>query len=328
MKRYAIALMVVLSALPLLACGGSALPATPTTDLQATVDAAVVATAIAATATAQASTPEPTVETAALSADELAAEIEAAVAQATASAQQCSEATTVATADGAITAEETEALETQTAEANADLAYAEALIESYYELYGDMAEETMALLEAMEDDLSAIADQLTALDASLAEIADALAQGVALADETITQLEEAAQSVSALVQEAQAQAQAQEWRAALQEELQGRAEEVLAVLPTEIPDDRQAAVAAAFDYVDGVRQALEDGRVSQEELQRIAQLGANAGAGIEAHGGPQLQRFATSIDEITAHLALGELPQAKTALGNLETGLGSRPSRP
>ncbi|MEA3396073.1 MAG: hypothetical protein U9R05_01245 [Chloroflexota bacterium] len=56
-----------------------------------------------------------------------------------------------------------------------------------------------------------------------------------------------------------------------------------------------------------------------------AQLGANASAGLNAHGGPQLRQFSGSINDITGQLARGQMPHN---LGNLERALGSRPSRP
>jgi hypothetical protein len=74
--------------------------------------------------------------------------------------------------------------------------------------------------------------------------------------------------------------------------------------------------------------ALDDDRISQTELADIAQLGANASAGLNAHGGPQLQRLAGSINDITGQIARGQMPQARANVGNLEASLGTRSSRP
>ena len=77
-----------------------------------------------------------------------------------------------------------------------------------------------------------------------------------------------------------------------------------------------------------VRQSLADRTISQDELANIAQIGANAAAGLSAQGGPQLQQLAGSIDDLTAQLARGQIPQASANLGSLQAMLDSLPSRP
>ncbi len=113
-KKPALALFIILLIIALSACRS----AQPTPDTQATVNAAIAATgtaqaslqatidaAVKATVTA-APTPTPSVQYVTMSEEELAALIDQAVAEAITATQQCSTATTTATADGAVTQEE------------------------------------------------------------------------------------------------------------------------------------------------------------------------------------------------------------------------------
>ncbi len=290
------------------------------TNVQATVDAAVQATVAAAPT----STPSAAYVT--MTEEELAALIDQAVAEATAAAQASSATTTQATADDAVTQEEVIKVAVSLAEAEEAIAYAEDLIAAYYDLYGDLATETLATLQAIEQDLAMMAENMAAINATLQEINTTLQQGLALAEETIAQLETAAQTASAKATEAQMQAQSLVQD--LQAELESRAATALSVQPNNIAADRKAAIQSAFDYLDAVRQSLGDNKISPTELANIAQLGANASASLDAQGGPQLQQVSGSVNDITAQLARGQVPQAQANVGNLEASLGTRPSRP
>jgi hypothetical protein len=294
---------------------------------QATVGAAVEATGVAAQATSVAvPSPTPSVEYVTMTEEELAALIDQAVADAAAATQECAAATAQATADDTITQEEVETAEVYATGAEEAIAYAEELIYVYYDLYGELAAETLMLLQAIEQDLAVMADDIAAVTAALQEIAMALEQGLALAEETIAQLEAAVQAASARAAEIQAQTQG--WVQNLRTELQNRATTALVVQPNAVAADRREALLSAFDYVDAVRQSLADNRVSPTELADIAQLGANAAASLNTHGGPQLQRLSGSINDITGQIARGQVPQARANLGTLESALGARPPRP
>jgi len=329
---------VILLVIALAAC--SSVRATPTPDTQATVNAAV-----AATSTTQASMqatidaaikatsavlpmPTPSAEYVTMSEEELAALIDQAVAEAITSTQQCSNATTAAAADGAVTQQEVDQVQVYVADAEQAVAYAEELINAYYGLYGELATETLAVLKAIEQDLTLMAQDVAAINASLQQISNTLAQGLALTEQTLAQLSAAAQKTSANA--AAAQAKAQSWISTLYTELDRRAASALAVQPHQVAADRQAALLSAFEYVDAVRQALTDNKISLAELGQIAQLGANASAGLQTQGGPQLQKLAGSINALTTQVARGQWPQAQVGLGDLEAALGARPrpSRP
>ncbi len=340
-----------------IATAAACAPAVPTAtpDTQATVDAAVAATgmaqaamqatidaAVEATDTAEptptpagseataAPTPTPTPadseaaasETAEVSEEELAAMIDQAVADAVAATEECTAATAQSTTDGAITQEELEMMVAYLADAQAAIVYADELASLYYDLYGELATETVALLLEIEEDLSSMAETLASIDALLQEVTAAIEQGAAMAEQTLAQLEAAAQSASAKA--AEVQAQAQEWLPALQAELEDRVTAALAVQPDDVAANRRAALQSGFEYLDAVREGLADGKISQDELTRIAQLGANAGASLSAQGGPQLGALTGSIEDITAQIARGQMGQARANLGNLEAALGAR----
>ena len=252
--------------------------------------------------------------------------VELAVDEAAAASTECSDAATEAMADGAVTQEEVDTVLAYAAEAEAAIAYAEELIDAYYGLYGELAAETVLLLQATEEDLAVMAESTAAVLAVLQEIEATLAQGLTLAEGTAAELEAAAQAARA--QAVQARAQAQSWVAAAQAERETRVQQALAAQPEHIPADRREAIVSAFEYVDAVRSALADNTVSPAELESIARLGANASAGLNSQGGPRLQQLSVSINDITAQLARGQAPQARASLGSLESALGERPSLP
>jgi hypothetical protein len=167
----------------------------------------------------------------------------------------------------------------------------------------------------MEDDLTVMAENSQAIAATLE-------QGSEAATAAIAKIKAAADAANASA--TQAQAQSKGWLAKVQGELANRASGALATQPTEIAADRQGALQSAAKYLETVRAGLADGKVSPAELTQIAQSGANASASIKAHGGPQLQNLAGSIDGITQQVARGELPQAKKGVDGLA---GSLPGR-
>jgi hypothetical protein len=99
----------------------------------------------------------------------------------------------------------------------------------------------------------------------------------------------------------------------------------LAVQPNQVAGDFQGAIQAAFSFADAGNQALADGNISVGELANLAQLGANASASLNAHGGPQLQQLSGSINDITGQVARGDVPQAQDTLNRFGNSLGSMP---
>jgi len=301
--------------------------ATAQVSIQATIDAAVLATATAQATIAIPTPPAtPSAEYITLTEEELAALIDQAVADAAAATEASSTATTQATADNVVTQEEVVVIEVQVTSAEEAIAYAEELLAAYYGLYGELATETLYLLQEIEDDLALMAESTAALAAALVDINNTLEQGVAMAEETINQLEATAQEVAGKAEEVQ-RAKAT-WQTALQEELAQRATQALSIPPNAVAEDRISALQSAFDYLDTVQAALTDEKISPDELTQIAQLGANASASLDQHGGPQLQQFSGNINQITEQLARGQVTHAREGLGALQSGLGNRPSLP
>jgi len=334
-KQTILTLVVGLIAAITLACDTTT-PAAPTPDTQATVDATV-----AATSTAQASTqatidaavqatqaaapsptppPTPTADYSTMSEEELAAAIDEAVVEATTTTEQTATATSEVASDGTVMQEEVDEVETYIYDAEEAIAYTEELIYAYYGLYGELALETLELLIAIEEDLYTMADEIAEVNEILTEIEETPSE------EDVEQLEAAAATVIAIATEVQAQNQ--EWLEDLQAEIESRAAQALAVAPNAVASNRVKALLSAFDYVDAVREGLSDQQITQPELANIAQLGANAGASLQAQGGPQLQQLPGSINDITTQIARGQMPQAQANLGSLESMLGARPPRP
>ena len=327
----AVCVLSTIGALLLAACGGATATSAPIPSATIGLAQATPTDTPQPTSTAVPSSPTPGVTPTAtpmvdyttLTEEELAAIIDQAVAEAMAASEAASTATTQATSDDAVTQEELAALEALVAEAEATLDAAFAVLDAYYDLYGDLAEETLAVLTAIENDLNALVASTEALVQLLDEIDQTLQQGLALAQETIDQLESAAQQAGATLDDLQTQAQT--WLTTLQGELADRADKALETQPTDVARDRIGAIRSGFAYLDSVKTALADGRVVKDELSAIAQAGANASASLKARGGAELQSLADSIDALTAQLARGELPQAKVSLDSLEQLMPPRP---
>lgn len=292
-------------------------------NMQATVDAAVVATQQAAT---PAPTQTPSVEYVTLTEEELAALIDQAVAEAIAASEQTTTATGEATADDSLTQQEAETLETYVTVSEETIAYAEEVITAYDELYGDYASAALDELAEIEEDLESLAQSTAEIAAVLDEINTTLQQGLTLAEETINELEAAAQKASQ--QAAEAKAQAQGWAEKVKTELDARTAKALSMAPDQIPGDRQAAVQSLFTYVDTLKSAMTDGKFSALEMDSIARAGANAKVGLQQHGGSQLQGLSGMIDGLTTNVARGQLPQLQAGLGGFEASLPARPGRP
>lgn len=354
--------VLVLSILASLLAGCRAGPdrrdAPATQDVAATVDAAVEATraaessqqatidtVVAATQTASADisptptiqvTPTPTAapatptpsseEYVALTEEELAALVDQAVAEAVTATEDAATATETNTADGDLTQEELAAIQETLALAEEAIALAEELIYIYADLYGELALETLIVLQEVEQLLIETTELVVALTAIVEDIDQLLDQGAEVSPETLDQLVALAQAAG--LNAAEIQSQIESWIAALPAEWQARATAALEVPPTQIAASRRDAIESAYTYIEQVRAALTDSKISQQELAAIAQAGANAVAGLQSQGGPQLQNLAANLDQITTTIAQGQLPDVQGLLAALESSLPALPSVP
>jgi ElaB/YqjD/DUF883 family membrane-anchored ribosome-binding protein len=171
----------------------------------------------------------------------------------------------------------------------------------------------------MNDSLDAIAESLNAINATLQ-------QGLTLAQDTIDQLETAAQEAKTNLEDVQTQAQ--NWLKSVQAELERRTQAALNVQPDNVATDRRGALQNTSKYVDSVRAALGDNKLSPDELSTIARDGANASASLKAAGGPELKGLSDSINSLTTQLARGQMPQAKVSFDNFQRSMPSLPSAP
>ncbi len=307
--------------------------------VQATIDAAVKATTAAqptftpvkaataaATTKPPAATPVPTVNATTLTEEELDALIDQAVNEAIAATNTATTQTATYAADGTLTPQEVAALQAAVTLSQSEINQALALAQAYYDLYYDLATETLNLLKAIEQDLNAMATSMNAMAQSLAQISTTLAQGQAVTTSAIAQLQSNATKASQAA--ASAQGKAKNWNATVQAELTRRANTALATKPTSVPTDLRGTIQSVNTYIETVKAALGDNKIGKSELQAISIAGANAVAGLNQFGGTQGQTLANAINTMTRQLARGEVPKAKSGLGALEQSARSLPSVP
>ena len=287
--------------------------------MHATIDAAVAATITAMP-------PETTAEYAETAEEDMAAMIDESVNDAAAASEEYVAASEEAVADGTITEEELDELYECYTLLEETIALTEELLGAYYYFYGDLATETLDLLYMVEEDLEDLEAAAMAADQALQEIEAALDTGAALTQEIVNQVLTTAETLQATAGDAQAVVD--DLQATLQAEIADRVDTALAAAPTTIPGDRLAAIQAGFAYVDSIRAAMADQRVSADELAAIAALGANASAGLSQFAALDSGQFLELINGasgITANLAGGQNAAALANLGNLESALGALP---
>ncbi|MFZ1755233.1 MAG: hypothetical protein WBO46_19610 [Caldilineaceae bacterium] len=320
------------------------------TQMQVSVDAAVQATTVAQNASAALTpTPTPVVITTTetvteivteivyvpqdvyvtMSEDELEALIDEAVAQAVAATEASAEAAAAATSDAVVTSQEVESVEVYVHLAEETIAYAEEVLATYGQLYTDSSAEMVAALNGIQQELATLNDSAASIATSLAEISTSLEAGLALAEESIAQLESAAIAAQATADQVQAQAvvwqaavqaqvaQAQTAQAAFQNQAADFAALIQDIQPQQMAADLPASLQMVRSFAEVAQHSLADGQIDQNEILAIAQAGANASAGLQRFGGPQMQGMSGSIDTITSALARNDLPAAQQGLDGL-----------
>ncbi len=296
--------------------------------VQATVNASAL-TAMPATPT-----PGPVVEYVTLTEEELTALIDEAVAEAVSATEQTTTAITATTSDGTVTYDEVEYMYPYYYYADYYVAYAEELLNAYYDLYGDLAYEMVFALQGIEAELTQLDDTLSLVATSLDEMSSTLSQGLELAEDSIAQLQSAAQQTQEHVTAMQTQAQT--IMSTLETDQQNRLDAIGQLQPDNVPTDRISALQTGFQFIDFANNALTDDRLSRDELLGLAQLGTNAQAGFQNFGGVgglggnaiDLTQFSGRFNEISTQFARGQTPQARGNLQQFEGSLGQRPSLP
>ncbi|HMR64691.1 MAG TPA: hypothetical protein PKE64_11835 [Anaerolineae bacterium] len=251
--------------------------------------------------------------------DELAAMIDTAVAEAVAATEDYTTATTTATEDGQVTAEEVQTIEVYVQAADAAVAAADEMIGAYYAYFGELAVETVDELSAIEEELDQIEDNIETMNDTLVLVEDTLNQGLELAEETIAQIENTAAAATDNLQAVQDQAQA--WAGEVHTQVENRAQTLQTFQPTQLATDLPASLQQTQQFIDGVNSATGDKMLSRAELDQIAQLGVNAAASLDANGGPALQQLSGSVRSVTETLVRGNVGQAQLDLGGLQANL-------
>ncbi len=304
----------------------------------ATLDAAVKATQAAQPTLASASaanktatpkpgaTATPSVSYVTMTEEELAALIDQAVKEAVAATTTATTTTTTTTSDSSLTTAEVQALTAAATTAQTEINQALALAQAYYDLYAEIAPQTLAALQAIEQDLNSMASSMSSMATSLSQISTTMAQGQAAAQSAITQLQSTATKASTAA--ASAQTKEKTWTQTVQNDVTKRGNDALAVKPNSVPTDLKGTVGSVNTYVDSVRTALTDSKITQKELQGISQAGANATAGLAKFGGGDAQGLSSSINGITKQIARGEAPKARTSFSSLEQSARSFASLP
>lgn len=257
-----------------------------------------------------------------MSESELATYIKQIVIDAAAVTSTAAQAASQAAADQVVTQAEYDTLFAAVNDAMAAIFAAESAITAFYTQYGALAGETLALLQQMEQELAALNAAVVSLNEAVVAISAALQQGQAVAAATLTQLENAAQQAQSVFKNAQTQAQ--DWLASVQNNLDQRVKAVQAAQPNSVATTAIGALQNANQYLAAVRTALADQQVSPDDLAQISVISANATASLKAVGGAELQQLADSIATMTVQLAHGDLPQLKLSL----SGLSTAPARP
>ncbi len=275
-------------------------------------------------------TPGAPVEYTTMTEEELTALIDQAVSEAVTATEQTTSAVATTTSDGTMTQDEVTYVYSYYNTAYDAVAQAEQLANEYYSLYADLANEMITAMNGIQSELNQMNSTLSAINTSLTEINNTLSQGLALAQDTINQLNAAAQQ--AQTQAEALKAKSQDLKGTLQTDQQNRLNQISQIQPNNIPTDRAAALQSGFQFIDAANAAMGDNKLSRDELMNLAQLGANAQAGFQnfggpggAAGGPDLSQFTGKFNEITTQFARGQMPQARGNLDTFERSLGQRP---
>jgi len=330
-KKITIYALMILVFIISIACQATTFGKSPTAtvDLNATVNAAVAATenaetmikttvdsAVLATITAMPPHPSPTpVNSDDLSEEDLADEVNNAVTEANNASQQSSNYTDQATSDNTLTYQEAYEMAYYYGLSQAEIEEALYLAELYLSLYYELAEDTVELLTIVVEDLEQLASTTSEALNSVENIIQVLEDGQIIDTELIKSLSDYNDLIGNQIIDLDIKSN--EWIDTLKGSFELRASEFINLEANQIAGDRIGALNIARDYINSINSSLSDGILSREELFSIAQLGANASASINQFGGPQLNNISGNINNLTGQLARGQLPQAKSSVGEL-----------
>lgn len=190
------------------------------------------------------------------------------------------------------------------------------LVEVYIFQYGEISYETTDLLIVAVEDLDSIAGLSN-------EAVHYLEQ-----DATSPEAEQLVEVLLSLKTEAaKIRSQTEAWFLAVQTALAERQKRAANTQPQagQVVYNRVEAFIQAHDYLDAFTTALDDEKISAEELAHISQLAATAKSSLYNTGDPELMGIAQRINALTDNASRGEWQQASVGLDELQLSLPARP---
>lgn len=252
---------------------------------------------------------------------EMAAMINQAVSEAIEATESYTETSTDAAADGEITTEELQTIEVYVQDADDCMEEVEALIAEYYALFEELALTTIDQLAGIEEEIAGLNENIESMNAILTEISEALNAGLALAEESIAQLQMTAQAAGEAIQDTQEKADT--WKQDVQSDVEARMKAIDQIEPTNIASSKEETEQQITQFLESISVAFADNSMSQTELDQISQMAANTAASLSAQGGPQGNAMAARIDGMMMQLAQGNMQQASRDMNELFTQLNN-----
>jgi len=288
-----------------------------TQTVQAQVDS-LVSEGVAATLTAMpTSTAVPVAD---MSEEDLAAGIEVSTNEAVAASNEAAQYADTASTDGELTQQELDELYYLYYWSIEELEQALYLMDLYYDLYDELIDEALVVLESLDDDLEQLLVYTESMLAYLDGFAQVIDQGGQVLQENYAEFQDKlAELPDKLSPISDALPQ---WLQARDQELALLVQDVLAVMPNDVAGTRREALTQVKDYIASLSGAIADGVFSLSELESLSQLGANAAASAGQFRG-DFTGISEMINGLTSSFARGQLPQINAGIGNLQGALPS-----
>ena len=229
-----------------------------------------------------------------------------------------STATSATLADNVLNDSETAEMLVQIEGLRATIDLTNELLDVYDAQYSEIAPQTEESLITIERNMQEIATNIDAVIALFEQDEMATVTAIAQLNLMIASIETQSNSAKVL---------AAAWLADVQTQIDER-EKRFANTPSQpsiVAYDRVQAFVQAHDFLDGLKAALDDGKMSPDELDEISQLAVNAEASLYNTGDPLLIDFARQIDELSRYAYRGEWAKANMGVSRLKLQLPRRP---
>jgi len=325
----------------LAACKADDVEPIPAISMEDQISTAIAATALADAATAVSAdasgavaepvmampptpTPQPPADVSGLSEEEHLVLIDVAVKDAAAASEAASTSNSQGSSDGTMTGDEVYDGTDKVNKAKEAIRYAKELIAKYYELYGqNTGNQEEIVLFTIEEDLDDMETLLIEIEQILWDFASL---GADVADDAIGVINDAAEALFKLIEDTKPERD--QFIEKVKMSLEEREKKYANLPPSQVVSDWDGIKSQITVFVNTIKSALADGKVDDNEMQQIAQAGANAKASIAANGGPQLQGISAAIDALMRQISRGDFSGVDGAVGNIEALLAAIASLP